>query len=97
MSARNLSALDGWDAKVVVGRELTDSNSGSVWAAECSVSNATGAEQALITNRGGRFQIPTFSRRPVRWTSDLENRSTVLFRALKRGTRLNQFQLAGAF
>jgi hypothetical protein len=62
--------------------------------AECSVSNPTIAEQALIRNPRGRFEICRIGKLNNADIFDLEKRSTVLFCALNRKTSLEQFQLA---
>jgi hypothetical protein len=54
------------------------------------------AEQALIRNRGRRFLICEIRALNHADILRLEKRSTVLFCALKRETRLDQFQLARA-
>jgi hypothetical protein len=55
------------------------------------------ADQALIMNRGRRFLICEIRALNHADILRLEKRSTVLFCALKRETRLDQFQLARAF
>ena len=85
------------ETPLAIRRELTKSNLFPAQrknSADRSVSNPTGAEQALNENRGMRFQIPKLSRRSTRLVSTLEKRSTVLFCASKRETRPEQFQLA---
>src|SRR3989442_5168012 len=87
------------DTTLAIRRELTKSNLFPAQrknSADRSVSNPTGAEQALNGNRGRRFQIARLSRRAIRLISTLGKRSTVLFCALKRETRPEQFQLARA-
>jgi len=51
-------------------------------------------EQALIRNRGRRFEIAHFARWPARWATPCRKQPTCWFCALFRKTRPVQFQLA---
>jgi hypothetical protein len=64
-------------------------------SADCSASNPTTAEQALIRNQSGRFLICRICALNHADILRLEKRSTVLFCGLNCETRREYFQLAG--